>query len=332
MTKKRPTIKDVANMAEVSATTVSHVLNETRFVSEEVKEKVYSAVKALKYKPNHIARSLRGGGTKTIGVIIADIREEFFSEIVKSIEKFCNKDGFVVFLCDSEDQIEKELEYFHSLMSKDVDAIIISPISTSFIDSSITESSIPIIQIDRFSEDLGSGFIGIHNKKTAYDATNHLIKSGSKNILYIGYDDNVYTQKLRREGFLQAIEDNTLDISYHILSLEYMSNTELCDMLSFTIEDFKDIDTVFCSTGKLCYNFYRAALSKGMLEDGSLKILTYDNSKWFDLLKYPISSIQQPTEKIGKLAAQKVIDSINSKEDSDAKTQVLLNTDFIIRT
>ena len=330
MVKRRSTIKDVATEAGVSATTVSHVLNKTRYVSPEVKDNVYKAVDKLNYKPNHIARSLRGAGTKAIGVIIADIREEFFSEIVKAIEKYCNKSDYIVYLCDSEDKIEKEAKYIQSLLAKDVDGIILSPIYSDTRLSSLLDVDIPIVQIDRYSRNLESCFIGINNKKSAFDATNYLIQSGSENILFIGYNDNVYTQKLRREGFIEAVEENPKKVSYNIISLDYMDNTTLCSKLGNYLNNSNKFDTVFCTTGKLCYNFLRAAMKKDLLDSRKLRILTYDNSKWLDLLKYPILSIKQPTELIGELAAEKMLQLLNSSKPLPPEN-IHLNTELLIR-
>lgn len=330
MGKKRSTIKDVAVEAGVSATTVSHVLNETRYVSEQVKENVYRAIDKLKYKPNHIARSLRGAGTKAIGVIIADIREEFFGEIVKSIEKYCNKYDYIVYLCDSEDKIEKESKYIQSLLAKDVDGIILSPIYSNTKLSSLIDADIPIVQIDRYSKNIKSCFIGINNKKSAFDATNYLIDNGSENILFIGYNDNVYTQKLRREGFIEALDLNEKKVNYNIISLDYMDNDTLCCELGHYLENSRQFDTVFCTTGKLCYNFLKAAMKKNLLESQQLKILTYDNSKWLDLLKYPILSIKQPTELIGELAAEKMLELLNAQSPIKPES-IHLNTELLIR-
>ncbi len=330
MAKRRSTIKDVAVEAGVSATTVSHVLNKTRYVSPEVTANVYKAIEKLNYKPNHMARSLRGAGTKAIGVIIADIREEFFAEIVKSIEKFCNRSDYIVYLCDSEDKIEKEAKYIQSLLAKDVDGIIISPVYSNTKISSLLDADIPIIQIDRYSKNIDSFFIGINNKKSALEATSYLINHDSEKILFVGYNDNVYTQKLRREGFLEAIEKNNRKVEYNIVSLDYMDNETLCTELGNAIDNYPDFDTVFCTTGKLCYNFLKAAMKKNLLQSQKLKILTYDNSKWLDLLKYPISSIKQPTEDIGRIAVEKMMNYLNSEEKICAES-IHLDTELLIR-
>ena len=330
MAKRRSTIKDVAKDAGVSATTVSHVLNETRYVSPEVKENVLAAVKKLNYKPNYIARSLRGAGTKAIGVIIADIREEFFGEIVKSIEKFCNQSDYIVYLCDSEDKIEKEAKYVQSLLAKDVDGIILSPIYSNTKIPSLIESDIPIVQIDRYSNNIDSCFIGIDNKNSSLEATNYLIENGSKNILFIGYNDNVYTQKLRKEGFLEAVNQSNTEVTYNIASLDYMDNYSLYSELGNYLDNYSGFDTVFCTTGKLCYNFLRAAMRKDLLDSQQLTVLTYDNSKWLDLLKYPVLSIKQPTEQIGRIAAEKMIEQLNSDQKINPES-VNLHTQLLIR-
>ncbi len=330
MAKRRSTIKDVATKAGVSATTVSHVLNETRYVSPKITENVLQAIKELNYKPNYIARSLRGAATRAIGVIIADIREEFFGEIVKAIEKYCNKKDYIVYLCDSEDKIEKEIKYIQSLIAKDVDGIILSPIYSNTKIPSLIDTDMPLVQIDRYSTNIDSCFIGIDNKKSAFDATNYLIENGSKNILFIGYNDNVYTQKLRREGFLEAVNQSNIELKYNIASLDYMDNYSLYSELGNYLERYQGFDTVFCTTGKLCYNLLRAAMRKDLLDSQEVKVLTYDNSKWLDLLKYPVISIKQPTEQIGIIAAEKLIEQLEAEEKITPES-VHLNTQLLVR-
>ena len=330
MAKRRATIKDVATEAGVSATTVSHVLNETRYVSPEVTESVFKAVEKLKYKPNHIARSLRGAGTKAIGVIIADIREEFFAEIVKAIERYCNKYDYIVYLCDSEDKVEKETKYIQSLIAKDVDGIILSPIYSNNKISSLIDTDIPVVQIDRYSKNIQSSFIGIENKESAFAATNYLLENGSENIMFFGYNDNVYTQKLRREGFIEAIAESSSKVDYSVATLDYMDNDKLYKEFEKYIEQLNNFDTVFFTTGKLFYNFLKAAVNKSFFDNNKLTILTYDDSKWLDMVKYPVISLKQPTAEIGDIAARMIISNINSEEKA-ADEYITLETKLCIR-
>ena len=125
---RHTTMKDVAKKAGLSISTVSHVINKTRFVERKTADKILRAITDLDYKPNIMARSLRGKGTKTIGIIISDIRDSFFSDAVKAIESHANIKGYNVILCDAEGNIEKENSYIDILLRKGIDGLIFAPV------------------------------------------------------------------------------------------------------------------------------------------------------------------------------------------------------------
>ena len=146
---KRATMKDVAERAGVSITSVSHVINKTRKVEANTKAAILAAIQELHYQPNTPARSLKGKGTKTLGVVIADIREDFFAEVVKSIEFTASEQQYNVILCDSEDNAGKERFYLNMLISKGVEGIIFAPVDLESSYDFLVASAIPFLQIDR---------------------------------------------------------------------------------------------------------------------------------------------------------------------------------------
>ena len=162
-------IKDVAEKAGVSITTVSHVINETRYVSDDLRERVLHAMNALNYRPNTLARSLRSGRSRTIGLVIPDISNLFFAEISRKIEDKGFELGYSVILCNTDDDREKEKSYINVLLEKQVDGIIFISAGASkenILDQ--VEMGIPVVVTDRDIPNLPSDVVLIDNHKGGY--------------------------------------------------------------------------------------------------------------------------------------------------------------------
>ena len=166
------TMKDVAERAGVSATTVSHVINKTRFVSEEVRARVLQAMEELNYQPNAIARSLRQKATHTIGLIISDISNPFFTSLVRGVEDVANKKGYNLILCNTDEKPEKEQMYLHILRQKQVDGIIMAPTGGNYeYINDLVKKRFPIVFIDRYLDGIEAPAVLVNNEEGAYQAT-----------------------------------------------------------------------------------------------------------------------------------------------------------------
>src|SRR5512142_849454 len=177
------TIKDVARQADVSLATVSHVINHTRFVSDELRTRVLSAMVALNYRPNAAARSLRSGETRTIGLIVPDNSNPFFAEIARIIEDIGFDNGYSVILCNSDGNIQKEKSYIQLLISKRVDGVIfIASQGTSAAISDLADQRIPIVIADREIPHPDVDVVMVDNEQGGYQATQYLLSLGHRRI------------------------------------------------------------------------------------------------------------------------------------------------------
>jgi len=190
---KKSTMKEVAECARVSISTVSHVINKTRHVDKETHDRVLEAIKKLNYAPNIFARGLRGKKIRVIGVIISDIRESFFAEVVKVIELTAHSEGYSVILCDSEDDPLKEQLHINALIQNGVEGLIFAPVNNSTrVYDSIIPHKIKAIQIDRKVYGLSAGFVGINNTEITKKAMNHLFAHGFMNVGFVSYLSDKY--------------------------------------------------------------------------------------------------------------------------------------------
>ena len=318
--KKKVTIKDVAARCGYSVTTVSHVINKTRFVEETTRRKVLKAIEELGYKPNIIARSLKGKGSKTIGLIISDIREGFFSEIIKSIETTAFKEGYNVILCDSEEKVNEEKFYIDVLLQKGIDGLILSPVDSNAEFEDLLRHRIPIVQIDRMMSSLKTDFVGIDNLSSSRKAVQHLIAEGYKNIGFIGFEERVYTMNKRKEGYLQGIKDSGL--SPYVLHIPYAID-KYENLITDWIDKNSKIDSIVCGNENICYGVLNAAKKLNLIIPYDLGIVSFDDPKWFQFVYAPITAIAQPTDEIGRTAVKLLkerIENREAEEKSELKT------------
>lgn len=328
MAARKVTIKDVALRAGFSISTVSHVINETRFVEEQTRRKILQAVEELGYKPNILARSLKGKGSKTIGVIISDIRQGFFAEVIKAIESRANDRGFNVMLCDSEDDAEKEELYLDILLRKGVDGVIFAPVDTNQLFEDLWLSELPCVQVDRKLRVGEADFVGVDNAGSAEKATRRLLENGYRLPGFLGYRREVYTMAERHEGYRRAAEGSgSEDIS---LLIDDYKDADIETLIRRWLEHHPEIDSLLCGNDDICYAALSGIEAVGRSVPSEIGVISFDEVRWYSMLGCPITSIRQPTGEIGATAADLLVDRIQGKR-GEAPGEFLFDTELIVR-
>ena len=212
------TIKDVAKKAGVSVATVSHVLNKTRFVSDELILKVKKAINELNYSPDYIAGSLRKKKTNTIGLIIPENNNPFFAELAMEIENIGFLSGYSVIICYTAYDFQKELDYLNVLRSKKVDGLIIVPSNDDVLHiNQLVSNNLPIIVINRFLENIETDMVLLDSHKGMYSLTKHLLEIGHARIAYIDRPEEMLHSKKRLEGHKDALEEHSINFNTDLL-------------------------------------------------------------------------------------------------------------------
>ncbi|HUX39966.1 MAG TPA: LacI family DNA-binding transcriptional regulator [Rectinemataceae bacterium] len=299
--QKATTIQDVANKAKVSISTVSHVLNKTRHVEKTRHDRVVAAVKELGYRPNQLARGLRGAGSKTIGLIISDIREEFFAGLTKAVESAANERGYLVTLCDSEEDPEKEARYIEILADRGVDGIILAPVDRNVTVRVPRGGNLPVVLVDRRSEESGLDFVGIENGRSAREATRHLVGLGRKKLGFIGHEMAIATMGERAEGFVAAMEELGLADEARVLTLRSRAGDNKAKVKRWLAKS-PDLDGIICGNANLCYLTLSVLEESGVEVPGKMAVVSFDDPECFRFMRSPITAIRQPTERIGATA------------------------------
>jgi len=329
---KKSTMKDVAECANVSISTVSHVINKTRHVDKETHDRVLEAIEKLSYAPNIFARGLRGKKIRVIGVIISDIRESFFSEVVKAIELAAYSEGYSVMLCDSEDNPLKEQLYINMLLQNGIEGLIFAPVNNStHAYNSIIPYKIQAIQIDRKVDTLPVDFVGIDNIEITEKAMNHLFNQGFVNVGFVSYQTSVYTMEQRLLGYKIVAQQHSYSKKENVKFIHY-NGSNIKEIIKSWLYQNKEIDSILCGNDNICYQVLRAIRELRYEVPKDIGVLSFDDSKWFKLHTPPITAIRQPTKQIGKLATELLIARVQNKiKNYFPKENHIINAELIIR-
>lgn len=202
------TIKDVAALAGISYTTVSHVLNKTRPVSEHVRLKVEAAIAELDYVPSAVARSLKARSTATIGLLVPNSVNPYFAELARGIEDACERNGYCVILCNSDDNPQKQRSYLRVLLEKRIDGLIVASVGE---DQDLLDSlggvRTPMVIVDRALDGVAADLVRIDHEHGAYLATRHLLELGHREIATIAGPADTGVSQLRLAGFRRAMAE-----------------------------------------------------------------------------------------------------------------------------
>ena len=332
-------IKDVAERAEVSITTVSHVINDTRYVSDDLKARVLGAMAALNYRPNTLARSLRSGRSRTIGLVIPDISNLFFAEISRKIEDKGFEYGYSVILCNTDDDREKEKRYINVLLEKQVDGIIF--ISVGAAKDNIfnkMEMDIPIVVADRDISSLTSDVVLIDNHEGGFKATNYLISLNHKRIACITGPSLMTPSALRVEGYRHALNEAGIPIDDSLIcqgDFRYEGG-KLCmiDLLN----NPEPPTAVFVCNDMMALGAYRAIHECGKIIPKDISLVGFDNIP-FSQTAYPaLTTMAQPIVEMAKTAVDLLVERIqimqNMKHSHDSVPdykRVILDAQLIER-
>jgi LacI family transcriptional regulator len=324
------TIHDVARRARVSIATVSHVINETRPVSDELQARVNQAMEELGYQPNRLARGLRRGETYTIGLIVSDIADPFFAEMARCIEDAGFERGYSVILCNSDRRHDKERFYAKLLIEKQVDGVIFGTLGTSTESIRMLQKrNIPLIVVDREVSDVEVDMVLVDNAQGGWLATQHLIDLGHRRIGCITGDVAITTFAQRVEGYRQALSNADLAIDETLIvygSVVQDGGHQATHQL-LSMDD--PPTAIFASIDMLAIGVIQEAATMGRRVPDDLSVIGFDDIALAALFTPPLTTISQPKQDMGSLATEMLLERIVDP-NLTARTQ-LLDTALVVR-
>ncbi|MGE4584472.1 MAG: LacI family DNA-binding transcriptional regulator [Sphaerochaeta sp.] len=323
--RETATIKDVAKLAGVSIATVSRVLNKLEVVNPETERKVLSAVTMLHYQRNAVARSLKLKETKSIGIMVPEISNTFFTEIVEQLEKLLGPLGYALLLCSSENSVTEERRKLSLLLERNVDALLVIPVSDigdHFASPALEHT--PLVMLDRKIEGLICDVVLTDNRKGAYDVTNALIREGRKRIGFLGGDNHVHTSVERLHGYLDAMRENHLEVERDFILLGGMTQKAGYTLMEQALQLENCPDAFFIVNDMVHIGATSYLISQANRERRNRMVFsTFDYLYYAPLLKFCHYAVAQPLDMIGETAAQLLVKRLEGDRQDFPSTIIL---------
>lgn len=297
-------IQEVARRAKVSSATVSRVLSNKPHVREELKERVLRVVQDMGYEPNRVARSLRVQRSSVIGLIISDIRNSFFQQLARAVEDIAYQNGYAVFLCNSDEDPEKESLYVNVLRAERVAGVIMSPArETTNACKSLLVAGIPAVAVDRSVLGTNLDSVITDNSEAAYKLVSHLIKQGHKRIGAVFSDLGITTGRERFEGYKRALREAGLPLDETIVKTGLPMDEDGYRLTRALLESTPRPTALFTGSKLLTYGALHAIYDAGLNIPKDIALASFDKLDWMPALP-SMSYAEQPAYELGKTATE----------------------------
>ncbi|MCF7890841.1 LacI family transcriptional regulator [Candidatus Bipolaricaulota bacterium] len=321
------TMKDVAEKAGVSTSTVSHVINDTRYVSPELRKKVENAMEELDYSPHAAARSLRAQKTYTIGFVASDITNTFFAKVVRGVERIAEEHDYKVIVANTDETAEKEVQHIKGLIHQErVDGLIIAPTGKNQKEFK-NISDTPLVFVDRVISGVEAPSVLSANREGAYQAVNHLISKGHSKIGIVLGRKGVLTSKERFEGYKRALYQNGLSPDRSLIS---RGNFKVEGSFKATKELLsldKPPTAIFTINNKTTMGALRAIRESKMDWPSDIEVAGFDDFDCLKFLDLPITTVIQKPGRMGMESAKLLFKSIEAGKVNQKTVRIGVEVD-----
>jgi LacI family transcriptional regulator len=334
--KKRITIYDIAQRLDVTASTVSRALSNNGYVNDATKQLVLKTAAELNYKRNTLASNLRMGKTKTIGVVVPRINQNFFSNVIAGIEAVTYQKGYNLIICQSDELHEKEVKCINTLINQHVDCIVISVSADSYNYDhlqNVIDQGIQLIQFDRVAEELETLKVINDNEEASFKAVCHLIEQGYKKIALLEGPQNLNIFRQRKRGYLKALKKFKIPVN-NAFVIENAWTKELGAGATKKLLSLPDApDAIFASTSDFsALGVLEVANDLHIKVPSQLGICGYSNEPFTEITSPSITTIDQFSVDMGKAVANLYFDELENKDPSVVPKVISINPELIVRT
>ncbi len=333
--KKKLTLKQIARELEVSVSTVSKALRNSKEISKDTRDKIQAFAKLYNYKPNNIAVSLKNKRTKNIGVIIPEIVHYFFTTVISGIEHEANAKGYNVVVCLSDESFDREVINMEMLANGSIDGFIMSLSKETQAKKDfhhlkeVIDQGMPLVMFDRVVEDIQCDKVIIDDRQGAYEAVNHLINTGCKKIALITTVDYISVGKLRTLGYEKALKNAGMAIDDNlILKIEDIEN---CNVTIQQFFDQTDFDGVFAVNELFAVTAMKIAQKKGMKIPDDASFIAFTDGILSKYATPTLTTVAQHGNEMGQVAARMLIDKLEEKVDEESYATAIIKSSLIER-
>ncbi len=326
-------IKDVAKKAGVSISTVSNVINDTKYVSDELKAKINRVIAELNYEVDPLARSLKSKKTMSIGVIITNINRVFFPQVIKGIQDTASKGGYGITFCNTDDSLDTEKRFVQMLESSWLDGIIIDSVADmgeveyfkSLSSLGNAKKRIPVVSLERRMDEYGIDSVLVNNLEGGRLAARHLTDCGCKRLVHITGPLNSCMVKDRLQGLRDELHKRGLEFgNEHILEGDFspLSGYQTIKQLLINGEEF---DGVFAANDQMAIGAIKAIKEHGRKIPEEIKVVGFDNTFVASIIEPSLTTINIPKYKLGVAAVEILIRKMEHEEPGAACHELPIN-------
>jgi len=332
--KPQTTLKCIADTLSISVSTVSRVLSgqAKRYrIGQKTQEAILSEAKRLEFSPNQLARSLRLQRTHTLGLVIPDISNPFFASLARSVEMDARKSGYAIFLCDSEERTDVEIESLNLMQGRKVDGIIISPVGLSGDHlTKLHRAGLPVVIVDRHFPGMTLPFVTSDNFNGALDGVTYLIDHGHEQIACIQGIPDSATNLERVRGYQAALDQHHVLSDPELIVGDSFSHRNGYVSTKRLLERDSRPTAILSLGNQMTFGALEALAEQGVRVPEDISILSFDEQPYFAFLATPITTIAQQNETMGQIAVGLLLSQIDGKASIDTGG-ILLPTALIKR-
>ncbi|MDW7673432.1 MAG: LacI family DNA-binding transcriptional regulator [Bacillota bacterium] len=328
-----PTIYDVAKKAGVSKSSVSRVINKRfEYMRDDTKKKILDAIEELNYTPNSLAQSLKTNRTKVIGIVLSDIANPLWAELLNGVQEECMRSGYGLMVSSSNEKPELERENIAILRNKKADGLIINNTGQNQdIYQDLVKEKYPFVFLDRTYQDVQADSVLVNNILGAKKVMKHLINQGHRRIAIVLYPTENKSPRIERlEGYKQALAENQLPFSQELVKICAPIRGSGIQAAQELLSLPEPPTAIFSTHAFLNLELLAAAKKSGWHIPKDVSIIGYDDFPWVPFLAPPLSTVSQPAHKMGVQAAALIINKIKRKREVKSKT-ILLEPTLIVR-
>ncbi len=334
MGRVQVTIKDIARRLNISTSTVSRALNNHPDINKTTKEAVRDLAKELKYEPNTVALNLRNQKTNTIGVLVPEIANHFFSTAISGIQEVAYEAGYHVLIAQSNESSEREKLNTRALLASRVDGMIAAiSMETETFDhfQEIMDKGVPLVLFDRINSDLKTSTVVVDDFEGAFQAVEHLIATGHRRIAHIAGPANLTNSQQRLKGYREALHKHHIPIDETLIAHSDFSQENASKVAEKLLQASSLPDAFFCVNDRVAIGAMLAVKAAGLHIPRDIALVGFNNQPVTAIMEPPISSVSQPAYDMGKAAARILFNQVLEPSNIYTLENLVLKTHLVVR-
>jgi DNA-binding LacI/PurR family transcriptional regulator len=329
---RKVTIHDISSEAGTSPSTVSRVLTGNAVVSQEKRQAVEDAIRRLNYRPSHIARSLKSRSTQSIGLLLNDITNPFYSAVARGAEDEANRHNFSLILCNTNEEAARELQYLQLMEDKQVDGVILGPTGKNVGIVQEMARRHPIVQIDRYLESVEASIVKVDNESGACAATCLLIEKGHRRIACFRWGKRISTMSERYQGYERALTEAGLALDPAlVVDVPALNVAQTMEVVRGVLAQPQRPTAVFALNNQIGSAVIGAVHRLRLRIPQDVALIVFDDLDYFTLIQPTISAVAQPAFEIGTQAVRLLMRQVQSGAEDFTPEQLILPTALVVR-